>query len=365
MRTAYRVLSAAVAAGAIFPFGMPAASASTTVEVPVEVSAWFWKDQVSGSGPGGVPLQPIPRDAAGVPKGDLAVAYKGETETDEDGTKRSVPDKETYLQWDVYAVPEGSTVESFTFTMFLDPEAEQLYGPGVAVPSHGTRGGPPAIVACAATIGFGEADGDAFTAKPDDNCVDQVFGEFDEKTMSYTFHAAPYAQDWVDGKDNFGLGIRPMEDAADPFQLHFLPATKIKTTMTYTPPAAEPTVPPATFEPIPLPPLPPTDTSGYVPVAPEPQPQPQPQPQPSPVVEQPKQVVVTNVAATPLRASRALSPLFWFATAAGVLLLGVTSLILGDPIEPAAAGTSRVRTGGRHLAPAPARATRPIRARTV
>lgn len=365
MRTAYRVLSTAIAAGAIFPFGMPAASASTKLEVQVETAAWFWSAQTSGAGPGGVPYPTIDRRASGVPEGNLAVAYRGESTTDDDGNRIAIPDKETYLMWDVYDVPEGSTVEQFSFTMFLNRDYQQLYAPGVDVPGQGKKGGPPAIVACAATIGFGEADGDAFTAKPEDNCADQVFGEYDDTTKSYTFHAPTYAQDWVDGKDNYGLGIRPLEDATEPFELYFLPAATVKTTIVYTPPVAEPTAEPTSFAPIPIPTTIPTqDTEVFVP---DTQPQPEPQPVPTPEVVKPRQpVVVQTVAATPFSRDGSLSPVFWFGMIAGVILLGVTSLILGDPIEPDGSSTTRVRTTGRHrLAPAPARATRPIRPRTV
>ena len=366
MRTAYRVLSTAVAAGAIFPFGMPTAAASTKLEVTVETAAWFWSAQTSGAGPGGVPYPALNPRASGVPEGNLAVAYKGESKTDADGNRVAVPEKETYLMWDVYDVPEGSTVEQFTFTMVLNEDSHQVYAPAVDIPGQGRKGGAPAIVACAATIGFGEADGDAFTAKPDDNCADQVFGEYDDTTKSYTFHAPTYAQDWVDGLDNYGLGIRPLEDATEPFELHFLPAAMIKTTIVYTPPVAEPTAAPTSFEPIPVPTVPSTDTDVFVPDV-QPQPEPEPQPVPTPEVVKPRpQVVVQPVAATPFSRDGALSPLFWFAMIGGVLLLGVTSLILGDPLVPEGGSTTRVRTTGRHrLAPAPARATRPIRPRTV
>ena len=369
MRTAYRVLSTAFAVGAIFPIGIPTAHADTS-DVKVEYANWFWAEQTFGSGPNGVPYPALPTDtkAVGVPKGDLAVAYAGQKEKKADGSEVSKPDKETYLQWDVYFIPEGSYVDSFTFTIFLDPDAEQVFAPLVAVPGQPPKGGQPTIVACLPSKGFGPGEGDAFQVKPDDDCSNQLVGAFDEATQSYAFDASTYAQDWVDGLDNFGLAIRPLEDVSDPFQLVFKGAADVKASITYTPAEPEVVTPVAPIDPVALPPLPPTDTSVYVPDA-GPVPQPQPQAPPAPVVLQTRAAApIQHVAATPLSASRALSPAFWFAMVGGVLLLGVTSLILGDPLEAAAGSRNRVRSTGRHRlnvpATVPVRATR-VRPRTV
>jgi hypothetical protein len=373
VRTAYRLLSTAVAVGAIFPFGMTSAHADTR-PILVEQSAWFWAEQVGGEAAGGVgwPVG-VPRPASGVPEGDLAVAYTGKTEVNaETKETESVPDKETYLRWDVYDVPEGSYVDSFVFTMFVDPAATTNTAlPEVAVPGQPAKGGQPVVVACLPKSGFAEADGEPFLDKPQDNCSSQIVGAYDAVKKSYTFDASVIAQDWVDGLDNHGLAIRPMTDATDPFQLSFLPASKVTATLTYTP--ATPVAPVPTYEPAPFfPPVqPPVDTNTgttvYTPGT-APQPAPVPQTAPKPVVKAPKPMVVRNVAASPLRSSRGLSGTFWFAMVGGVLLLGTMSLILGDPLEPVA-GTRRVRTGGRHRlavpAGAPVRSTRPIRPRTV
>lgn len=367
MRTVYRIASTALAVGAIFPFGTLPAHAETA-DVKVETASWFWASQTANT----VPNAPaLPPEANGVPKGNLAVAYKGETEEDADKNKIARPDKETYLAWDVYFLPEGSTVDSFTFTMFLNPDAEQLFGPAVTPPSQPSKGGQPALMACLPTIGFGEGEAESFALKPTDDCANRVYGTFDEKTQSYTFDATTFAQDWVDGTaDNYGLGIRPEEDPNQaPFQLVFKGAADVKAQISYTPPAGE-EEPPVVVDPfVPLPPAPPVDNSGYAPV-PQVQPQPQPQPQPqAPVVVQTREpVAVNNVASSPLTTSRGLSPVFWFAMIGGVLLIGVTSMILGDPLEATVASRG-VRTNGRHRlnspAPAPVRGTRTVRPRIV
>jgi hypothetical protein len=354
VRTPYRIASTIVAVGAMLPVGIQPASADVK-PIAVETAAWFWSAQVAGEAAPGVGYPgTVPKDASGVPAGDLAVAFKGDTTANADGTKTSVPDKETYLAWDIYSVPTGSTVDSFTFTMFVDPAAKNVFAPKVDIPGQGSKGGQPVVVACAPKIGFGEGEGDSFKVKPDDDCADQIFGEFNATTNSYTFDATTYAQDWVDGKDNYGLGIRPTEDAADQYQLSFLPASKVTASISYTLP--QPTGP----EPVPqtpeavVPIQPPVDTgtSGYVP---QPLPQPQTSPAPAPVVRTTNAppVAVRNVAANPLRSTHGLSPAFWLALIGGVMLLGTMSLILGDPLAPQAAGRNRVRVG-RHRGAVPA-----------
>ena len=370
MRTAYRIASTAVAVGAIFPLGTLPAHADTS-PVKVEGSAWFWSGQTSGTLPNGMPIPNVPVESAtGVKKGQLAVGFKGETETTESGDTITKPDKETYLRWDVYFVPEGSYVDSFTFTVFLDPTAKQVFLPQeVKVDTQQPRGGQPPLVACLPTIGFGDGEGDAFAVKPGDDCSTPLYGEFDAKTQSYTFDASSYAQDWVDGKDNHGLGIRPALDENDPFQLVLKGAESVTATMTYTPKEPEPVAP--TVDPVvPLPVAPPVVAPPvFVPNL-QPQPQPQPQPAPLPVVQTTRKPVVTrNVAASPLTATRGLNPVFWLALVGGVLLIGTTSLILGDPLEAVVGGRNRVRTTGRHRlnvpAGVPVRTTRPVRPRTV
>jgi hypothetical protein len=363
------VLSTAVAVGAIFPIGLPSAAAETR-PVAVETAAWFWAEQVSGDVVPGVPYpDDLPPEASGIKPGNLAVAFKGETEVNTEGDKTAVPDKETYLSFDIYDVPAGSIIDQFAFTLFLDPTEKNVFAPEVAVPGQTPVAGQPVIIACRPKTMFGQADGDSFDSKPEDDCSEAIYGEFDATKQAYTFHAETWAQDWVDGLDNFGVALRPALETTAPFQLSFLPAEKVAATIAYTPAQPVPTYAPPTIAPVvPLPPVP-TDTAVFVPDTQPVQPQVQPQPTtaPRPVV-MPRQRPIQNVAASPLTASRALSPVFWLAMAGGVLLLGTMSLILGDPLEPVSGTATRVRTGGRHRlapAPAPGRSTRPIRPRTV
>lgn len=341
MRTVHRALSTAVAVGALFPFGLaaaPAASADVT-PIKVETAGWFWSQQVSGEAAPGVTYPgTVPQSASGVPAGDLAVAYAGKTENRPDGTKESIPDKETYLAWDVYVVPEGSTVNSFTFSMVVDPEGKNLELPPANPQVAPPRGGVPPIVACAALSGFGAGEGDSFASKPKDDCTDQVYGVYDATKQTYTFDATVYAQDWVDGKDNFGLAIRPLDDEDDPFQVVFKGAATVVTTLDFTPPEEE--VVEEDEEPLPVdtgiaePPV--TDNgTGFVPA---PQPEPQAPPAPKPTVAPTRRAPATNVAARPVSVDAGIGAEFWLAMLAGVLVLGIVSLILGDPLVPAIAG---------------------------
>jgi len=354
VRTAYRVLSTAVAVGAIFPFGALPAHADTA-PVKVEYSSWFWSAQTTGQTVEGYPVPSVPLGPSGVTENQLAVAYKGETETRPDGETWAKSDKETFLMWDIYFVPEGSFVDSFTFSITLDETAQQLYVPQrVEPPAQPAHGGVPPLIACYPSIGFGPGAGEAWAAKPDLDCTDRIEGAWDEATKSYTFNATVQAQDWIDGKDNYGLGIRPATDQQDPFQLVFKGAADVKATIEYTPAEPEEPEEPIVEPDVVLPPVPPTDTSVFVP---DTQPVPQPQPQPAPEVRVQEPVQVQPVAASPLKASRGLTPVFWFAMISGVLLIGTASLILGDPLEAATGSRNRIRPNGRHRLTVPAGAT--------
>lgn len=367
MRTTYRILSTAVAVGAMFPVGLPVASAAE-VKLPVEVAAWFWDDQQDDTSQGSTP-----RALSGVPEGDLAVAITdgagrapepqpGDPADPADDQDQKRSNKETFLQWDLSAYGEGSIVESFSVTMFLDPAGESVSVPALQVPGQPARGGQPNIIACRPLIGFGEADGVGYANKPALDCRDAAAGSFDETTQSYTFDLTVFAQDWVDGViDNRGVGVRPELDEDDPFNLVFQGPAKVVTTAVITP--AEPEEPPAEEPPLlPTPDLGSDSGTGgsevvFEPVAPAPVPD----PVPAPVAQAPAapkpQVAVTTVAARPVQRDLSVGPSFWLALLAGAGLLGIVSLILGDPVVPVR-GQRGVGGAGR---PAPAATT--LRAR--
>ncbi|HVE63515.1 MAG TPA: hypothetical protein VNB94_06920 [Mycobacteriales bacterium] len=349
MRTTHRVLSTAIALGAIFPFGLPVADAAE-LKLPVDVAAWFWDDQSDD-----VRAQ-VPRNASGVPADGLAVAITDgagrapETQpndpkdpADDEAQKRS--NKETFLSWNLDAIPTGSIVDSFSVTLLVDPAGRSAELPPLAVPGQVPRGGQPSIMACRPLVGFGEADGAGYADKPALDCRDAATGAYDAKTDSYTFDLTVFAQDWVDGLiDNFGVGLRPDVEEDDPFQVTFMGAPKIVTTATFT--AAEETI----EEVIAPPPTPEEQTTfdsgssdsgstdlSFAPtveVLEAPAPVAQPAPAPAPAAASAPAVVVTTVAARPMTRDLSVGPSFWLSLLAAVGLLGIVSLVLGDPVVP-------------------------------
>lgn len=338
MRTRHRVISTAIALGAIFPLGLPVAAAAE-LTLPVDVSAWFWDDQSDDA------AAQVPRQTSGVPAGDLAVAITDgapkaaeaqpndpEDPSDDESQKRS--NKETFLSWNLDAIPTGSIVDSFTTTVFVDPAGQSVELPTIAVPGQTQRGGQPNIIACRPRTGFGESEGGGYADKPVLDCRDAASGTFDATTSSYTFDLTVFAQDWVDGLiDNFGVGLRPELDEDDPFQLTFLGAAKVVTTATFTPVDPE-------FEEPPLTPTPddqgtfvdPGFDSGltFTPTVEAPA-------VPAPVAQAPAAppaVQVSTVAARPVTRDVSVGPSFWLTLLAAVGVLAVVSLVLGDPVVP-------------------------------
>ncbi|HVE98656.1 MAG TPA: hypothetical protein VNA12_05695 [Mycobacteriales bacterium] len=359
MRTTHRILSTAIALGAVFPVGMPVAQAAE-VKLPVEVGAWFWDDQQDDTSQASTP-----RALSGVPEGDLAVAITdgagraAEVQpndpadpSDDETQKRS--NKETFLQWDLSAYPEGSIVESFTTTLFLDPAGRNVSAPTVAVPGQPTRAGRPNIIACRPLIGFGEADGVGYANKPALDCRDASTGTFDEVAQSYTFDLTVFAQDWIDGLiDNRGVGVRPELDEDDPFNLVFMGPAKVVTTAVITPAEVEVDTE-AEPELIPTPDQGFDSGSGGSTVVFEPTIEAPVAPAPAPVQAPaaPPVVSVNTVAARPaIERDLTVAPSFWLALLAGVGLLGVVSLVLGDPVVPVRGDRTAVRApAGRRVA---------------
>lgn len=326
MRTTYRIATTLVALGAVFPFGAVAAHADTAVAL-VDQTNWFWAEQVGGTVPNtplpypsGIPDATVPQDS-----NDLAVAGNpAQTQKEPKGV-----DKEAYLSFSFTTVPALSTVNTFTFTMPLDPAANgSAYDPQT----------PPVLIACAASGGWGQGNigqhGDQFDGKPSDDCAGAPKGTFDATKKTYTFDITATAQKWVNGDINFGIGIRNADTYTTPFNLVFGPVEKITASVDYTPPApvVTPTVapPPPVDQPVVQPPVSGGYGSGTVtpPVVNQPSaPAPQAPPVAPPVVAQP----VTQVAARPLSQESGVPAAFWFAMLAAVVLLGAVSLVLGDP----------------------------------
>ena len=326
MRTSSRILSAVIALGASFPLGMPTAYAEDVSALAPYAAAWFWDKQTTTVPVVGVGMPaPVPTQLSNVDTDRFAVAYQGGKETTPNGDI-AAPEKELYIQWDIFDLVEaGSTIDSFVITLPLDPggETNDVYEPGKK----------PDLIACKPLGGFGSGYGDAFISKPLDDCSEAVFGAYDAAKKAYVFDLTTYAQDWVD-QDNFGIAIRPRTDETIPYQLQFKGSQDLLANFSFTPPPVIVDAP--TFEePTVVDPAPvdtgsvsQPDLGGYV-IVPQPRAQAPAAPRrPVVVVDAPRPI--RRVAATPFVESFGLTNEFWAAALLGVVLLGVTSLILGD-----------------------------------
>jgi hypothetical protein len=325
VRTAYRIVTTTLAVAAAFPIGLPTAHADASAALLVD-SNWFWHDQFDGQiGPSGVG-QRMPGAASGTPDGEIGVGYtNGKSATGSltpdapQNYPEDTPNKEAYLRW--ATIPFGATLTSFTFKLPLDTQR--------STPQPQT---PIKLVACAAINDWPAGQppyGDPYSGKPQDDCTVSAEGAWDAAASTYSFDVTNIAQGWLTSGLNLGLGLRQKPGEKQVFQFNADPL-RITAMVDYIVPPPEPTTvpqPPAPG-PVVLPPV-----AAPAPVVPfVPQPAPAPAPAPAPVVSQPTTPATVPQAATvpfdpDLRPNGAL----WAALLLGVLLLGVTSLLLGNP----------------------------------
>src|SRR4051794_18100883 len=314
MRPAARWLSVAAV---LCASAAPALSATTawadSLTTQVDNASWYWAEQ-AGVGPAPVGA---PRDASGVPAGDLGVSYTTDV------------DKMTALSFALDGVPDGASFTSFTVTMPFDPAAQQL------------ANGTPQIVACPALdpVPDGQDPG-PLASTPTQNSVGCADGKYDGKG-AWTFDLSAIAVDWA-GQSANGVVVRPKPGDSTPFSYAFLGKKDINVAASYSPPVA------AVAEPAPAPPTdagtgvaqPPSgfdsgsamaDVPALAPVNPPvAAPQPQVMPPAAPVVAAP----AAPAAAVTVDALRPQSS-FWLALLGIAVLLVLTGLVLGDPMAPA------------------------------
>ena len=211
-------LPLAVALGsALVQPGTASAGTIVTKATKVTESNWFWNKtaQIPPEVLALLPVQPpalpeqdlpIP-DGILVPKGDLAVSYRGEPSGE--------PDRETYLTFDLGGATPGATVKSFSFTLKVDQSN-----------LTNVKSGDVPLIACFPTRFWDKGTGAAvWSAKPQDDCDGAPAGKFDAAKQTYTFQVASFAQDWADGT-NIGVAIRHAKSQTTPFILAFQgPAT--------------------------------------------------------------------------------------------------------------------------------------------
>ena len=351
MRPAARWVSVAAVLCASAAPGLAATPAwADSLTTQVDSASWYWAEQ-SAVGPAPVGA---PRDASGVPAGDLGVAYTTDV------------DKMTALSFAVDGVPDGATFTSFTVTMPLDPAAQQL------------ANGTPQIVACPALDPVPDGkDPGALPETPTQNSVGCADGKYDGKG-AWVFDLSAIAVDWA-GQSANGVVVRPKPGDATPFNYAFLGKKDIKVAAEF----SLPTAPVA--EPAPAPPAdagagvaqPPTGfDSGSANVGapalapvnpPVAAPQPQVMPPAAPVVAAPAAAPAAQVTVDALRPQAS----FWLALLGIVVLLVLTGLVLGDPMAPVAfdarrrrfADIVRARAAARSAAAAQPTPTAPPRAR--
>jgi hypothetical protein len=310
--------------------GLPAAPAFADSAAPeANMTNWYWSLVAPVVQGNAVPVG-APAPASGVPAGDLGVGYLNNELGD--------TDKVAAVAFDLSAIPLRSTFTSFQVTVRKDPAAHQAT---VDVPD---------ISACELLDAFPDGPGPSDLAKaPPDSSASCVKGRYDATLGAaggYVFDLTSVANDWSGGAPADGIMLRPT-DSIDPsrkaFSLSLLGKTGITTTAEYTPPPV-PVVPPPVTVPGPvLPPAPPVP--GFVtqpsigaigpgPVAPV---IPVPTTNPAPV-SQPSVAAAKYVPGT-------LTPgTNWWAALLGLLaLLGLTSVVLGDPMAPVVVDSRRRR----------------------
>jgi hypothetical protein len=199
--------------------GDPSSPAVTT-SVLLTQAAYFWREQTGNIAGTGV-APPMPLTDPTVPSGDLAVAgpeINGQA------------DKETYLEFDLSAVPAGSTITSFVVTLPVDPSGQSFTPTGTA----------PPIVACLPQGSWSGGTGpQPISGKPTDHCATAAprFTSSDGG-KTYTADIASIAQDWLTGVNT---GVAVADDPSNSqtaFQVVFGPPNAISdlsAQMTYVP----------------------------------------------------------------------------------------------------------------------------------
>ncbi|MDT7546632.1 MAG: hypothetical protein QOE99_2742 [Actinomycetota bacterium] len=305
----------------------------------VDAASWYWAEQTVTAPQAGALPAGTPREASGVPTGDLGVSYTTDV------------DKVAALGFGLSAVPKGAVFTAFTVTMPLDPAGQQLTSPAAT----------PQLSACAALDPIVDgADPGPLTAAPTQNSVGCVDGKFDAGKSTWTFELSSFATDWAAGAPVAGVVIRSKPGDATQFNYAFLGKKDIKVVADYVS-TTTPVAAPAPAAPVDTgsgfvaaPPL----DSGTTPVAPlapvavPAAPQPQVLPPAAPAVAP----ATTPVAATTVDAMRPTGA-FWLALLGLGALMLLLGLVLGDPMDPIVLDARRRRFADVVRARAAARST--------
>ena len=295
-------------------------------------TAWYWYRASDA-----FPLQPAP---AVVPPSDPSTPDGGLPVSPNPNVNQAAPErmiKESYVSFDISAVPATATINSFKMT-----------APVVA--DYTQQSEVPKVVACLPPRAWTAGTALAWSDKPFVDCgTGKAAGSYDDASKTWTFDLTTFAQGWLGG-GNVGIALtNDPEYTGKPYQVVF-DAAKIKAEVTWTPAAPVVSQPvPQVPQPQVAPPPMPVGSSGslssgsvggttYVPPVAPPVVQPAPQVANGPVTQP------VALAAVPLRVGGAPGAGFWVLGLCLAGLLVLASWILGDTSEPVA-----VRTGDNRL----------------
>ena len=204
------------------------AQSESAPQVSLTQSTWFWQAEVAAGQGIALPGSPPPTvPDPTVPSGDLAVSGPE--------AQGNAP-KETYLEFDVSAIPPGSTITSFKISLPVDSSAQNLVPAGTV----------PPIVACAPQVTWsGDPGPQPPSQKPTDHCdanAPKVTSTDNGKT--YRVDVASIASGWVSaGGENFGVAITDdPTNTTTAYQVVFGPSSaigKLQATVVYVPPASD------------------------------------------------------------------------------------------------------------------------------
>jgi len=180
-------VAVAVVLMSLFPALAPAQTSSASV--PVTGGSWYWQEQVgSVNGPTGPVAPPSALPTPDVPAGDFPVSVVG-----------GQPDKESFLQLDSSAIPQGSTVSSLVLTLYEDT-------------AGGNVNNTMATIEARAVTGF-LASGDAgkpWARRPQYDTTGPGAPGKRNADGSWSFDLATIAAGWTSGQQsNNGVALVP------------------------------------------------------------------------------------------------------------------------------------------------------------
>jgi len=311
---------------------------AVTTTVLLTQSTYFWREQPGAANVGGTPVAPpAPLTDPTVPSGDLAVAGP---------EVNNQADKETYLEFDVSALPTGSTITSFVVTLPVDQSS--------SAQSFTPAGMTPPIIACTPQGAWsgGANGGQPLSGKPADQCATGA-PKFTSKDggKTYTADITSIAQGWLSG---INTGVAVADDPANSqtaYQVVFGPSqalSQLTSQMTYVPASSNTTLnTPGPSTTTPFDTVPPE--AGNVPLVPSvPE---QTTATTAPTTTGPSKPLKNSALGATSFAGAAPPGVFWVAAVLLLALLLSASLVLGDdPTEEPQRGRRRLLLAiGRQL----------------